>query len=32
MKNLKKIEPLFWVFLITVAIITVIAVKQAYGW
>lgn len=32
MKHLKKIEPLFWIFLITVATITVIAVKQAYGW
>lgn len=32
MQNLKKIEPLFWIFLIAVAIITVIAVKQAYGW
>lgn len=31
MKNLKKIEPLFWIFLITVATITVIAVKITYG-
>lgn len=32
MKHLKKIEPLFWIFLIVVAVITVIAVKMAYGW
>lgn len=32
MRDLKKIEPLFWIFLIAVAIITVIAVKVAYGW
>ena len=32
MKHLKNIEPLFWIFLITVAIATVIAVKVAYGW
>lgn len=32
MKHLKKTEPLFWIFLITVAIITMIAVKMAYGW
>jgi len=31
MKKLKKIEPFFWIFLITVAIITVIAVKMTYG-
>ena len=31
MKHLKSIEPLFWIFLIAVAIITVIAVKIAYG-
>lgn len=31
MKKLKKIEPLFWIFLITVAIATVIAVKITYG-
>ena len=31
MKNLKKIEPLFWIFLIAVAIATVIAVKITYG-
>lgn len=32
MNFLKKIEPFFWLFLIIVAIMTVIAVKQAYGW
>lgn len=32
MKNLKKIEPLFWFFLIGVAIMTIIAVKTTYGW
>lgn len=31
MKNLKKFEPLFWAFLIVVAIMTIIAVKLAYG-
>ena len=31
MKHLKKIEPLFWIFLIVVAIATVIAVKMTYG-
>jgi hypothetical protein len=31
MDKLKKIEPAFWVFLIVVAIITVIAVKMTYG-
>lgn len=28
---MKKFEPLFWTLLIVVAIITVIAVKLAYG-
>lgn len=28
---MKKFEPLFWTFLIVVAIMTVIAVKLAYG-
>lgn len=28
---MKKIEPLFWLFLIGVAIITIIAVKLTYG-
>ena len=32
MKNLKRIEPLFWIFLIVVAIMTIIAVKTTYGW
>lgn len=31
MKKLKKIEPFFWTLLIVVAIMTVIAVKLAYG-
>lgn len=31
MKHLKKIEPLFWMLLIAVAIATVIAVKITYG-
>ena len=31
MDKIKKVEPLFWIFLIAVAIITVIAVKLAYG-
>ena len=30
-KMWKKIEPLFWIFLIVVAIMTVYAVKVAYG-
>ena len=28
---MKKIEPFFWIFLIAVAIMTVIAVKLTYG-
>ena len=28
---MKKIEPFFWIFLIAVAIMVVIAVKIAYG-
>ena len=28
---MKRIEPFFWIFLITVAIITIIAVKLTYG-
>lgn len=32
MKNLKRIEPLFWIFLIVVALMTIIAVKTTYGW
>lgn len=28
---MKKLEPLFWTLLIVVAIMTVIAVKLAYG-
>ena len=32
MNKMKKIEPLFWIFLIAVAITTVIAVKMTYGW
>ena len=31
MKNLKKVEPLFWALLVVAAIMTVIAVKLAYG-
>lgn len=31
MDKLKKIEPLFWIFLVIVAIMTIIAVKVAYG-
>lgn len=31
MKKLKKMEPLFWVFLITVAIAVIVAVKITYG-
>lgn len=30
-KKTKDLEPAFWVFLIIVAIITVIAVKMTYG-
>lgn len=32
MKKKNKIEPLFWVLLITVAIMTITAVKVTYGW
>lgn len=32
MNFFKKIEPIFWVFLIIVAIMTIMAVKVAYGW
>ena len=32
MKHLKKIEPVFWIFLILVALMTIIAVKTTYGW
>ena len=28
---MKKIEPLFWLLLIVVAVMTIIAVKLAYG-
>lgn len=28
---MKKFEPLFWIFLVAVAIMTIIAVKIAYG-
>lgn len=28
---MKKIEPLFWVLLVAVAIMTIIAVKVTYG-
>lgn len=28
---MKKIEPLFWIFLLAVAIMTIIAVKITYG-
>lgn len=28
---MKKIEPFFWIFLIAVAIMTIIAVKITYG-
>lgn len=31
MKKIKQIEPLFWVFLIVAAIMTIIAVKITYG-
>ena len=31
MDKLKKIEPFFWVFLIVVAIMVIVAVKMAYG-
>lgn len=32
MNFLKKIEPIFWIFLILVALMTIIAVKTTYGW
>ena len=32
MSKLKRIEPLFWIFLVMVAIMTIVAVKVAYGW
>ena len=32
MKNIKDIEPFFWVLLVAAAIMVVIAVKVAYGY